>query len=606
MMTGFQNEQYLESLKQARNTWLDKLAYFQEQLSFTSSAATIFELRERIKECRQQYEIITKDIESWQKDSQQIERITKDIIFFQEHSNQKTLEQNKLEIFDYLCKQVNDIPIVDRPIEIFSQSQKTEPIVSTDWQVKMQFWMLKLEQNTYKQGEISTIAVDDVIRMLLSPNFSPREARALSSFAMQCLVMDVNWKEDTVIFAINKAIDNINEFDGFNNNLNTSIDKAFYAVMQSRFGSFLQKKLLQKYIQARDTRRNQIGCIFLSTKIINSQVVDASNATQILIPLLEKLSVFFSIEERVDSALSLVDIFFRSQIQNNGVKIGFLSNILLREVIKVLLTAIEQETTSNYGLSTAAIWATVWLTNAKTSHSYTEYTFSERELDVFRRVVVNEKHDIFARSNAALILSICNSKATIFFQADWIYQWAVVADGAKPQRDLPKVACIDHSKEIDVIKRLIFTNLPSKVKRSAAVALGRLGFFIPEMVDSLLEIFKDETYLWEQRDEALVYLVFISNSQVISELIRGANQPENNTDKYGLRDRCFLALIGMGNVAVLKYQLEQLERNYISGYAYALAGVASPLGRQVLKSMINHQNKEIRNVVIDALCKFKK
>ncbi|MBH8577065.1 hypothetical protein I8752_29605 [Nostocaceae cyanobacterium CENA369] len=605
-MTGFQNEQYLESLKQARNTWLDKLAYFQEQLSFTSSAATTFELRQRIKECRQQHEIITKDIESWQKDSQQIERITKDINFFQEHSNQKTLEQNKLEIFDYLCQQVNDIPIVDRPIEIFSQSQKTEPIVSTDWQVKMQFWMLKLEQNTYKQGEISTIAVDDVIQMLLSPNFSPREARALSSFAMQCLVMDVNWKEDTVIFAINKAIDNINDFDGFNNNLNTSIDKAFYAVMQSRFGSFLQKKLLEKYIQARDIRRNHIGCIFLNTKIINSQVVDASNATQILIPLLEKLSVFCSIEERVDSALSLVNIFFRAQIQNNDVKIGFLSNILLREVIKVLLTAIEQETTSNYGLSTAAIWATVWLTNAKTSHSYTAYTFSERELDVFRRVVVNEKHDIFARSNAALILSICNSKATIFFQADWIYQWAVVADGAKPQRDLPKVACIDHSKEIDVIKRLIFTNLPSKVKRNTAVALGRLGFFIPEMVDSLLEIFKDETYLWEQRDEALVYLVFISNSKVISELIRGANQPENNTDKYGLRDRCFLALIGMGNVAVLKYQLDQLERTYISGYAYALAGVASPLGRQVLKSMINHQNKEIRNVVIDALRKFKK
>ncbi|BAZ24922.1 hypothetical protein NIES4073_58220 [Kalymmatonema gypsitolerans NIES-4073] len=362
----------------------------------------------------------------------------------------------------------------------------------------------------------------------------------------------------------------------------------------------------QNYIQARDARRSQIGCILLNTKIINSQVIDASNATQILIPLLENLSVFCSIEERVDSALSLVDIFYRAQIQNNDIKIGFLSNVLLREVIKVLLTAIEEETTGNYGLSTAAIWATVWLTNAKTSHSYTAYTFSERELDVFRRVVVNEKHDIFARSNAALILSICNSKATIFSQADWIYQWAVVADGAKPQRDLPKVAYIDHSKEIDVIKRLIFTNSPSKVKRSAAVALGRLGFFIPEMVDSLLEIFKDETYLWEQRDEALVYLVFISNSQVISELIRGANQPENNTDKYGLRDRCFLALIGMGNVAVLKYQLEQLERTYISSYAYALAGVASPLGRQVLKSMINHQNKEIRNVAINALRKFKK
>ena len=131
------------------------------------------------------------------------------------------------------------------------------------------------------------------------------------------------------------------------------------------------------------------------------------------------------------------------------------------------------------------------------------------------------------------------------------------------------------------------------------------------MTDSLLEIFQDEILLWEQRDEALVYLVFIRNSQVISELIRGANQPENSTDKYGLRDRCFLALIGMGNVAVLKYQLELAKseadrRAYISAYAYALAGVASPLGRNVLEPMTNHPDKQIRSAAIDALCKFKK
>ena len=445
-MTGFHNEEYLKSLKEIRNNWLEKLAHYQRELSITSSAADTFEFNQKIKECRQHDETIKKEIESWQKDSQQIERITKDINFCQENSNQKTLEQNKLEIFDYLCQQVHDIPIVDRPIEIFSQNQKTEPIVSTDWQVKMQFWMLKLEQDIYKQGEASKIAVDDVIRMLLSPNFSPRETRALSSFAMQCLVIEVNWKEETVIFAINKAIENLNELDGFNNNLNTSIDKAFYTVMHSRFEKFLKQQLLQSYIQACDNRRNLIGCIFLNTKITNSQVIDASNATQILIPLLEKLSIFCSVEERVDSALSLVDIFYRSQIKNSDAKIEYLSNVLLREVIKVLLTAIEQDTTSNYGLSTAAIWATVWLTNAKTSHSYTAYIFSERELDILRRVVANDKHDAFARSNAALVLSICNSETTIFSQADWIYQWAVVADGAKPQRDLPKVAYIESFK----------------------------------------------------------------------------------------------------------------------------------------------------------------
>ena len=84
------------------------------------------------------------------------------------------------------------------------------------------------------------------------------------------------------------------------------------------------------------------------------------------------------------------------------------------------------------------------------------------------------------------------------------------------------------------------------------------------------------------------------------------NQPGSNADKYGLRDRCFLALIGMGNVAVLKYQLELAQSEYISAYAYALAGVASPLGRKVLESVTNHQDKEIRNAAVDALRKFKK
>ncbi|BDA67191.1 hypothetical protein CAL7716_013570 [Calothrix sp. PCC 7716] len=599
-MTTYHNEQYLESLKQTRTTCLKRIAHLQKQLSITSSALTKFELEQEIEESRQQYEIITKDIESWQKDGQQIERITQDIEFSQKQST------NNFEIFNYLCQQVNDIPIVDRTIEIFAQSQQNEPVVSTEWQVKMQFWMLKLEQEIRKQEKNSAIAVDDVMQMLLSHRFSPRESRALSCFAIQCLVMEIDWKEETVTFAINKAIDNLNEFDGFNNNLNTSMDKAFYAVKQSRFGGLLQKKLLQSYIQARDTRRNQIGCIFLNTKITNSQVIDASNATQILIPLLEKLSIVCSIEERVDSALSLVDIFYRSQIQNNGAKIEFLSDVLLREIIKVLLAAIEQEITDNYALSSAAIWAIAWLTNAKTSHSYTAYIFSERELDVFIRVVINEKHDVFARSNAALILSICNSEKTIFSQADWIYEWAVVADGRKPQRDLPKIVHIDNLRESDAIKKLIFANLPSNVKKKAAVALGRLGCFIPEMTDSLIEIFKDETYLWEQRDEALVYLVLIGNSQVISELIRTVNQPGSNADKYGLRDRCFLALIGMGNVAVLKYQLELAQSEYISAYAYALAGVASPLGRKVLESVTNHQDKEIRNAAVDALRKFKK
>jgi hypothetical protein len=604
-MTASNDREYLESLRQTKNIWREKLAYFQKEYAITDSSGKIFELEHGIKKCLEQIEIVDKDIESSIQEIKQIEKITRDIESSQQGGQQKTSD-----ILDYLYQQVQDIPILDRQIEVFGMSQKTEPVIATDWQVNMQLWMQKLVDAKHKHKELPAIVVDDVMQILLSPNRSPREARALSSFAMQCLLIEVDWKSGTVNFVISKAIEHLNELDGFNNSLNTSMDKSFYSVMQSRFSASLENQLLQSYIQNYDERRNQIGRIFLNTKSINTETLNSDNSTRILIPLLDKLSSICLLEERLDAVLSLVDIFYRSQVQNIGVKISLLPDVLLREVIQVLLTAIKQEITRDYGVSTVAIWAILWLTNAKTKHAYTAYIFSDRELDILRKVIVDEKHDTYARSYAALILSICNSQKTIFSQADWIYEWADVADGGKPQKDLPRISYVERSKDIEAIKKLVISNLPNKIKRSAATSLGRLGCFIPEMVDSLLEIFKDETYLWEQRDEALVYLVFIGNSQVISELIGGVNQAENNTDKYGLRDRCFLALIGMGNVAVLKYQLElaksEAERTYISAYAYALAGVASPLGRKVLESMTNHQDKEIYNAAIDALRKFKK
>ena len=600
-MTVSNEKQYLEIFKETRNNWRKKLAYFEKEFSITDSPGKKFELEEGIKECRQQIEIADRNIELSRQEIKQIEKITRDIEFSQKGGQQKTLE-----ILDYLYQQVHHIPILDRQIEIFGMSQKTEPVIATDWQVNMQLWMHKLGEAKHTQKELSAITVDDVIQILLSPNRSPKEARALSGFAMQCLATEIDWKNGTVNFIISKAIKHLNELDGFNNNLNTVMDKSFHSVMQSRFVALLEKQLLQSYIQNYDEQRNQIGRVFLNRKNLNSEVLNPENATRILIPLLDKLNSLFLLEERVNVVLILVDIFYRSQIHNIGKKINFLPKILLDKIIKVLLTAIEREKTRDCTVSTAAIWAILWLTDAKISHSYTAYIFNERELNILQKVICDDKHDIYARSYAALILSICNSEKTIFSQADWIYEWAVVADGGKLQKDLPKASYIERPKDTEVIKKLIISNLPNKIKKNAAISLGRLGYFIPEMVDSLIEIFKDETYLWEQRDEALVYLAFIGNSQVISELIQGVGQPENDMDKYGFRGRCLLALIGMGNVPVIKYLLDttHLESDQ-SACAYALAGVENPLGKRVLESMINHQNDKVRNVVINALRKFK-
>jgi hypothetical protein len=521
----------LRDLEQVSILWKKKLGFLEKEVVFTSSPVQEFELRKRIEECRQEITRIAKDIESLKKERQ----------------------QKTLDILDSLCQKVHDIPIVDRPIEIFGTSQKTEPVVAAHWQEFMRFWIFKLGQKNNQSEYLGLVTADDVMLMLLTSNRSPREARALSSFVMQCLGTEPDLKDETIHLVIDKAIDNLNDFDGLNSKPNTLMDEAFSLVMQSRFGQLLHKRLLQSYIQTRDGYRNKIGGVFFNTAITNNEILNAENATQILIPFLEKLTIFCSVEERVYAALHLVEAFYRPQVQKNGVRIDFLPNLLLRKVVKVLLTAAEQETAGNYAVSTTAIWALVWLTSAKTCDSYTTYTFADEELDILRQVVINEKHDAFARSWSALILSVCTPEKTILAQADWIYEWVLVADRVKPQSKLPKISHLNCLKDIEVIKSLIFSHLPSRAKKQTAVALGRLGCFIPEMIDPLLQVFQDDMYSRDDRDEALVYLVFTGNSQVIFALMYGLlNSSKDNTDKYDLPERCFLGLIGMGNVDALK------------------------------------------------------
>ncbi|WP_373528337.1 HEAT repeat domain-containing protein [Nostoc sp.] len=573
---------FLRQLEEVRTTWQEKLAELEKSLVLTYSAEERFALPKRIEECRQQIERIAKEIESLKKESQ----------------------QKTLDILDYLCQKVHDIPIVDRPIEVFGASQKTEPIVAAHWQELMRFWIFKLGQKNNQSEYLGLVNADDLMLMLLSSNRSSREARALSSFAMQCLGTEPDLRDETIHSVIDKAIDNLDDLDGLNNKLNTLMDEAFYSVMQSRFGQLLHGRLLQSYIQTRDARRNNIGCVFLNTAATNSEILNSENATQILIPFLENSIIFCSVEERVDAALRLVEAFYRPQGQKNSARIDFLPDLLLRKVVKVLLTAAEQETQCNYAVSTTAIWALLWLISAKTCYSYAIYTFADKELDLLRQVVINDKHDAFARSWSALILSVCTPEKTIFAQADWIYEWAVVADGSKPQRKLPKISHLNRPKDIEVMKNLIFSDLPIKAKRYVAIALGRLGCFLPEMIDPLLQVFQDDMCASDDRDEALVYLVFTGHSQAISALMYGVNRLKDDTDKYGLPERCFLALIGMGDVDALKQQIELGIKNQIDALAYALAGVTNPQGRKVLESMKNHREKEIRNAVINALRKL--
>ncbi|WP_414546559.1 hypothetical protein [Nostoc sp. CCY0012] len=580
----------LSELAQVKATWQEKLAFFEKELVVADSAEQRFGLPKKIEQCRQEITRITKEIESLKKEQQ----------------------QKTLDILDALSRKVNNIPIVDRQIENFGTTPKIEPVVAPNWQEFMRLFIFKLSQKNNQSKYFGLVTADDVILMLLTANRPPKEARALSIFAMQCLVAEPNLKEETVNLIIDKAIDNFNEFDGFDK-LNTLMDEAFFSVMQSRFKQLLSARLLQQYVQNRDIHRNKIGCIFSSIVITKGSILNAENATQILIPLLEKFTILYSVEERIDAGLNLVEVFYRSQVQNSFTKIDFLPQPILRKVIKVLLAAVQQETADNYAVSTIAIWVLLWVTSAITCHSYTTYSFTDEELDILRQVVINEKHDAYARSWSALILSVCTPEKTIFAQADWIYEWVLVADGVKPHRKLPKPSYPNCPQDIKVIKRLISSHIPSITKRRTAIALGRLGCFIPEMIDPLLQIFQDDLYTREDRDEALVYLVFIGNYKVISAFKNGLNNPQDNVDKYDLPEHCFLGLIGIGNVDALKQKnnshihenkfiaarghlIHKLKAKDSSGrWAYYFVYVRPALEQKFTKALDSTQSIDIEN-----------
>ena len=392
----------------------------------------------------------------------------------------------------------------------------------------------------------------------------------------------------------------------------TRIDKAFDKLLHSScFAKICQDKVIQNYILADGKHRSKIGCIFMYI-LNNIEVLNAKNSTQKLYPLLEKLTQARLVEDRVKAGLRLVNEFFIPYLNNNlFIEIDFLPEEVLSLTIKVLLKVISEDVIENNAVSTTAIWALTWLT-ASGGHgsNYTAYHFTEKELDILRKFARNNKQDAIARGGAVLILSKCNfnHEQTVFAQADWIYEWAIIADGGKPQKQLPVMMPLNRPQDIVVLKYLIRSDLPMEGKRSVAIALGRLGCFLEEMIEPLLEILYDKMAAFKERDEALVYLTFIGNSKIISQLGQEAQEPlENDSNKYDLPGRCFLALMGIDNLKELEYRLIHSisEQSQINAYAYALAGIANSQGIEVLKSLKNHQKKQVRDAVNNALSRAK-
>ena len=462
-----------------------------------------------------------------------------------------------------------------------------------------------------KFGNAEDITADDAILVLLpSPATPPREARAMSIFALQVLVEEPDLRDETVDTVIDIAIDNLNESDS-NAKRNTLMDEVLYSLMRSCFADRCRKRLLKRYIKARGEHRTRIGAAY-SSVTANDKVLNADNAVEILEPLLVNLNDETFMESLVEAALKLLDAFYRPQGLSSSARINFLPDSLLQRTVNALLKAVEHSDENNV-VSLSALWTFGWLTSAKTCHAYNSYSFTETELNILRRIVADEGRDAYSQMWAALILSVCRTETPVFNQTDdWIMEWAYVADGRKPHKELSVVIPPNRPRDVKILKSLIALDIPEKPKRWVAIAMGRLGGLISEMIEPLLQIFQDDFWVEEQRDEALLYLVLMGGNQIISSLTQIMKDPtndeggimsKNSKSGHDLRSRALLALIGIGDVKAFKYQLNlgEGEQANLDAYAYALAGVENPEGQKILENMKDHENNRVRDSVTRAL-----
>ncbi|MEM8613782.1 MAG: NACHT domain-containing protein [Cyanobacteria bacterium P01_H01_bin.105] len=425
----------------------------------------------------------------------------------------------QVKVLQQLQQLVHGIEIAERKVDFFEgRVTKTEPVTAGYWQEVIRFCIGSLPHRKDNQSKVNEINADDAMLMLLpSPLTADREARALSIFALQTLVEEPDVRGETIDTVIDAAIDNLNRLDGHNTKQNTLMDEVLYSLMRSCFAERCRKRMLQSFIQSCGSRRSRIGAVY-SMATTSGDVLNADNAVEILEPLLRKLQIDNSIEIRADAALKLTDAFYRVQTLVSSIRIDFLPDALLPKIVSLLL-----ETAKGSGehdaISFASLCALGWLTSAKVCHTHTAYRFTEEELKVLRQIVTDDKRDAYSRMWAALILSVCGTETLIFNQVDdWIMQWATVADGRKAHRDLPTITPIHRPQDTQALDSLITSNIPENPKRLVAIAMGRLGYFIPVMIEPLLQVFQDDLLTDEARDEALVYLTLIGGKKVISFL----------------------------------------------------------------------------------------
>lgn len=223
---------------------------------------------------------------------------------------------------------------------------------------------------------------------------------------------------------------------------------------------------------------------------------------------------------------------------------------------------------------------------------------SSEKIQEIENFLQNRNLDPQTLAEGCLLLTKERGVNPVYSEGDWIYEVAVVADGAKPRRNLATPKPTGRLASVDWMKKFLTNEFPKEWSCWIAQTLGALGVFIPEMMRPLAFLFTDPKYTEADRDEALIYLAMLDIPQVSPILILAADL--TNNDYYSSRGT--LGLILLDNVdALVEQMLKSSQNENLTAYAYSLAGSRDPRGQVVLQKMKRNPNKNIRKAVESAL-----
>lgn len=220
-------------------------------------------------------------------------------------------------------------------------------------------------------------------------------------------------------------------------------------------------------------------------------------------------------------------------------------------------------------------WALMWMACAKNPVGDVEGLEMRHRGWVLNRLAAlaaAPAADPWVVADMALLAALPWDGSTAYAQRDWVYDWAVAADGGWPHRAMPGLVGGVDEPLASFLADLVLS-APPWTARWIALAAARAGSRDSALIEPLAQILTDDSEWVGARDEAWYSLLGIRDDRVTDFLLAAIAQSD---DEY-VQTRGVLGTIARGRVEDLE-RLSQPGPNYDDAYVVALMGLDDPRG----------------------------